>query len=64
MSAESLEAEKNVTLTCSVPEKRIDELKGEYIKDREQRKIEALANYKKERIEAMKRHAGIKDGPI
>ena len=51
-------------MTCSVPEKRIDELKGEYIKDREQRKIEALANYKKERIEAMKRHAGIKDGPI
>jgi len=64
VSTESLDTKKNESLTSSVPEKRIDELKGEYIKDREQRKIEALANYKKERIEAMKRHAGIKDGPI
>ena len=45
VSAESLDTEGNESLTCSVPEKRIDELKGEYIKDREQRKIEALANY-------------------
>lgn len=55
---------KSFKLSYSVPEQRIDELKAEYIKHREERRVEALENYKKERIEAMKRHAGIKDGPV
>jgi len=55
---------KSTSLIRSVPEERIDQLKAEYIRHRDERQVEALANYKKERIEAMKRHAGIKDGPI
>ncbi|KAK1927688.1 hypothetical protein DB88DRAFT_478891 [Papiliotrema laurentii] len=47
----------------AVPESRIDEIKLDYIKHRDERRVQALETQRKERIEAMKRHAGIKDDP-
>lgn len=48
-------------LTYRVPEARIDEIKRQFIADRDSKKVEALEVYKMERIAAMKRHAGLKD---
>ena len=48
----------------SVTEERLDLLKLDYISNREERKQQSLIKNKKDRIESMKRHAGIKDAPV
>lgn len=50
-------------LTISVDETRIDQLKVEFMQNRDEQGAAAKERYLQERIEAMKRYAGIKDDP-
>lgn len=52
-----------VELIIRVNEARIDELKAEFLANRDEQSAAAKERYLQERIEAMKRYAGIKDDP-